>query len=139
MAASFISRFVDRRIAPLEFDAPQYYGSKGIPMQTNTGPASDSSKKDSLALGRSETTLQAFEYASWHLASAFARWRRDCLASLVGMELSGSEASMHIIIPMGGRPKALARFPVFSTAMTSPTYSTVQKTALPELYWEGVC
>jgi predicted MarR family transcription regulator len=76
-------------------------------MQTNTGLASDSSKNDSLALGRSETALQAFEYASWHLASAFARWRRDCLASLVGMELSGSEASILHIIHMGGRPKGL--------------------------------
>ncbi len=31
---------------------------------------------------RHERAVNAFEYAAWHLGSAFARWRRDCLASI---------------------------------------------------------
>lgn len=57
---------------------------------------------------RHERTVTAFEYAAWHLGSAFARWRRDCLASLPGVALSGAEASILHIIHLNGTPKGLA-------------------------------
>jgi len=57
---------------------------------------------------RHERAVNAFEYAAWHLGSAFARWRRDCLASIPGVELSGAEASILHIIHLNGTPKGLA-------------------------------
>jgi len=57
---------------------------------------------------RHERAVTAFEYAAWHLSSAFARWRRDCLASLPGVDLSGAEASILHIVHLNGTPKGLS-------------------------------
>lgn len=57
---------------------------------------------------RNERAVTAFEYAAWHLGSAFARWRRDCLASLPGESLSGAEASILHIIHLNDTPKGLS-------------------------------
>jgi predicted MarR family transcription regulator len=57
---------------------------------------------------RHERAITAFEYAAWHLGSAFARWRRDCLASIPGVDLSGAEASILHIIHLNGTSKGLA-------------------------------
>jgi predicted MarR family transcription regulator len=58
---------------------------------------------------RHEQVVTAFEYAVWHLGSAFARWRRDCLARLPGGgELSGAEASILHIIHVNDTAKGLA-------------------------------
>jgi predicted MarR family transcription regulator len=59
-------------------------------------------------ISREEAALTHFEYAAWHLASAFAKWRRDCLASLPENDLSGSEASILHIVHMNGTAKGLA-------------------------------
>jgi predicted MarR family transcription regulator len=48
-----------------------------------------------------------FEYALWQLSGAFARWRRDCLASVSGVSLSGTEASILHVVHMNGTPKGL--------------------------------
>jgi predicted MarR family transcription regulator len=58
--------------------------------------------------GRHGRALAAFEYAAWHLGSAFARWRRDCLASIPGVSLSGAEASILHVIHLNGTPKGLS-------------------------------
>jgi predicted MarR family transcription regulator len=55
-----------------------------------------------------ERAVTAFEYAVWHLGSAFARWRRDCLALLPDGELSGAEASLLHVIHINGTAKGLA-------------------------------
>lgn len=55
-----------------------------------------------------EQAINAFEYAVWHLGSAFARWRRDCLACLPDASLSGAEASILHIVHLNGTPKGLA-------------------------------
>ena len=60
------------------------------------------------ASARHERAVTAFEYAAWHLGSAFARWRRDCLASIPGAGLSGAEASILHIIHLNGTSKGLA-------------------------------
>lgn len=65
----------------------------------------DAASEDPL---RHERAVTAFEYAAWHLGSAFARWRRDCLASIPGVSLSGAEASILHIIHLNGTPKGLA-------------------------------
>jgi len=57
---------------------------------------------------RHERAVTAFEYAAWHLGSAFARWRRDCLASIPGAGLSGAEASILHIIHLNDTAKGLA-------------------------------
>lgn len=57
---------------------------------------------------RDDIALTHFEYAAWHLASAFAKWRRDCLASLAQNDLAGSEASILHIVHMNGTAKGLA-------------------------------
>lgn len=57
---------------------------------------------------RHEQAINAFEYAVWHLGSAFARWRRDCLACLPDASLSGAEASILHIVHLNGTPKGLA-------------------------------
>jgi len=59
-------------------------------------------------VSRHERAVTAFEYALWHLSSAFARWRRDCLAYLPNAELSGAEASILHIIHMNGTSKGLS-------------------------------
>lgn len=59
-------------------------------------------------LTREDIALTHFEYAAWHLASAFAKWRRDCLASLPGTDLGGSEASILHIVHMNGTAKGLS-------------------------------
>lgn len=71
-------------------------GARGL----EAGPADDAP--------RHERAVTAFEYAAWHLGSAFARWRRDCLASLPEVNLSGAEASILHIIHLNGTPKGLA-------------------------------
>jgi predicted MarR family transcription regulator len=55
-----------------------------------------------------EQAINAFEYAVWHLGSAFARWRRDCLACLPGETLSGAEASILHIVHLNNTPKGVA-------------------------------
>lgn len=57
---------------------------------------------------RHEQAINAFEYAVWHLASAFARWRRDCLACVPDAALSGAEASILHIVRINDTPKSLA-------------------------------
>src|SRR5262245_61900668 len=54
-----------------------------------------------------ERAVTAFEYAVWHLGSAFARWRRDCLALLPDGALSGAEASLLHVIHINGTAKGL--------------------------------
>ena len=71
-------------------------------------PAPKSAEAPSDETQRHERAVNAFEYAAWHLGSAFARWRRDCLASIPGVELSGAEASILHIIHLNGTPKGLA-------------------------------
>jgi predicted MarR family transcription regulator len=57
---------------------------------------------------RHEQAINGFEYAIWHLGSAFARWRRDCLACLPGESLSGAEASILHIVHLNDTPKGIA-------------------------------
>lgn len=54
-----------------------------------------------------ETKFSEFEYAIWHLGSAFARWRRDCLDAVSDVGLSSTEASVLHAIHMNGNPKGL--------------------------------
>jgi len=60
------------------------------------------------AAARHERAVTGFEYAAWHLGSAFARWRRDCLASIPGAGLSGAEASILHVLHLNGTPKGLS-------------------------------
>lgn len=55
-----------------------------------------------------EQAVNAFEYAIWHLGSAFARWRRDCLSCLPDNSLSGAEASILHIVHLNDTPKGIA-------------------------------
>jgi predicted MarR family transcription regulator len=55
-----------------------------------------------------EQTVNAFEYAAWHLGSAFARWRRDCLAALPATGLGGTEASILHVLHLNGTAKGLS-------------------------------
>jgi predicted MarR family transcription regulator len=55
-----------------------------------------------------EQRVNAFEYAAWHFGSAFARWRRDCLAVLPESELGGTEASILHVLHLNGIPKGLS-------------------------------
>jgi predicted MarR family transcription regulator len=55
-----------------------------------------------------EQTVNAFEYAAWHLGSAFARWRRDCLGAMPAKELGGTEASILHVLHLNGTPKGLS-------------------------------
>ena len=57
---------------------------------------------------RHEEAINGFEYAIWHLGSAFARWRRDCLACLPDNALSGAEASILHIVHLNDTPKGIA-------------------------------
>ena len=57
---------------------------------------------------RNDAALINFEFAAWHLASAFAKWRRDCIASLPFNDLGGSEASILHIVHMNGTAKGLS-------------------------------
>ena len=68
-------------------------------------PASQPDQDEAL---RHEQTINGFEYAIWHLSSAFARWRRDCLACLPGETLSGAEASILHIVHLNDSPKGIA-------------------------------
>lgn len=54
-----------------------------------------------------EGAINAFEYAAWHLGSAFARWRRDCLSTLPGTNLAGTEASILHVLHLNGTAKGL--------------------------------
>jgi len=69
------------------------------------GSASGPDEDDALA---HEQAINGFEYAIWHLSSAFARWRRDCLACLPGEPLSGAEASILHIVHLNNTPKGVA-------------------------------
>ena len=56
-----------------------------------------------------EQTVNAFEYAAWHFGSAFARWRRDCLAALpAAAGLGGTEASILHVLHLNGTAKGLS-------------------------------
>jgi predicted MarR family transcription regulator len=55
-----------------------------------------------------EQTVNTFEYAAWHFGSAFARWRRDCLASLPASGLGGTEASILHVVHLNGTAKGLS-------------------------------
>ena len=65
-------------------------------------------RADEAAAARQERAVTGFEYALWHLGSAFARWRRDCLAQLPGSDLSGAEASLLHVIHLNDTPKGLS-------------------------------
>lgn len=79
--------------------------SETIP--TPTLQATEAAPGGDVAL-RHEQAINGFEYAVWHLASAFARWRRDCLACLPDAALSGAEASILHIVRINDTPKGLA-------------------------------
>jgi predicted MarR family transcription regulator len=81
--------------------------STGVP-QGAPEPSARSVDITSDEAQRHERAVNAFEYAAWHLGSAFARWRRDCLSSIPGVQLSGAEASILHIIHLNGTPKGLA-------------------------------
>jgi predicted MarR family transcription regulator len=55
-----------------------------------------------------ERTVNGFEYAAWHFGSAFARWRRDCLAVLPETGLGGTEASILHVLHLNGTAKGLS-------------------------------
>jgi predicted MarR family transcription regulator len=55
-----------------------------------------------------EQSVNAFEYAAWHLGSAFARWRRDCLGAMPASALGGTEASILHVLHLNGTPKGLS-------------------------------
>jgi predicted MarR family transcription regulator len=55
-----------------------------------------------------EQTVNTFEYAAWHFGSSFARWRRDCLASLPATGLGGTEASILHVVHLNGTAKGLS-------------------------------
>lgn len=48
-----------------------------------------------------------FEYALWQLGGAFARWQRECLASVSALNLSGTEAAILHVVHMNGVPKGV--------------------------------
>lgn len=54
-----------------------------------------------------EQAVNGFEYAIWHLGSAFARWRRDCLACLPDVSLTGAEASILHVVHLNGTDKGI--------------------------------
>ncbi|WP_342361492.1 winged helix DNA-binding protein [Terrarubrum flagellatum] len=55
-----------------------------------------------------EGAINAFEYAAWHFGSAFARWRRDCLSVMPGIDLGGTEASILHVLHLNGTAKGLS-------------------------------
>lgn len=71
-----------------------------VPTFSTETPDSDIEKNDAALIN--------FEYAAWHLASAFAKWRRNCIASLPFNDLSGSEASILHIVHMNRTAKGLS-------------------------------
>ena len=48
-----------------------------------------------------------FEYALWQVGGAFARWQRDCIATVSDLNLSGTEASILHVVHINGTPKGL--------------------------------
>ena len=62
--------------------------------------AVDSTRKYEAALGE-------FEYALWHLGSAFARWRRECQDTVPGPALNGNESAILHMIHLNDTPKGL--------------------------------
>ncbi|MEM8552735.1 MAG: winged helix DNA-binding protein [Pseudomonadota bacterium] len=54
-----------------------------------------------------EHRLSEFEYAIWHLGAAFARWRRDCLASVSQHNLTNTEGAILHAVHMMGSEKGL--------------------------------
>jgi predicted MarR family transcription regulator len=82
-------------VAPATGPADQAAVSAG-PAGTPAGPAAVL-----------ERAVNGFEYAAWHFGAAFARWRRDCLASLPGVGLSGTEASILHVVHLNGTAKGL--------------------------------
>ncbi|WP_170317832.1 winged helix DNA-binding protein [Paroceanicella profunda] len=54
-----------------------------------------------------EGGLAEFEFALWHLGAAFARWRRDCFASVCDLGLGGTEASVLHVAHMNDTAKSL--------------------------------
>jgi predicted MarR family transcription regulator len=68
---------------------------------------STSSTTEGQTAGELEIKLAEFEYAIWHLGSAFARWRRDCLAAVSDVSLSSTEASILHAVHMHGGPKGV--------------------------------
>ena len=76
--------------------------------QLMPGPVPTPAPEPSVDISPIEQTVNAFEYAAWHLGSAFARWRRDCLAALPGTDLGGTEASILHVLHLNGTPKGLS-------------------------------
>lgn len=54
-----------------------------------------------------EAGLGEFEYALWHLGSAFARWRRECQSTVPGPALNGNESAILHMIHLNDTPKGL--------------------------------
>lgn len=54
-----------------------------------------------------ERAWAEFEYALWQLGGAFARWQRECLASVSALNLSGTEAAILHAVHMNGVPKGV--------------------------------
>lgn len=54
-----------------------------------------------------ERAWAEFEYALWQLGGAFARWQRECLASVSDLNLSGTEAAILHVVHMNGVPKGV--------------------------------
>jgi predicted MarR family transcription regulator len=79
--------------------------SKTQPILKQTPIASAESPVDITPI---EQTVNTFEYAAWHFGSAFARWRRDCLASLPATGLGGTEASILHVVHLNGTAKGLS-------------------------------
>lgn len=63
-------------------------------------PTPDSTRSYEAALGE-------FEYALWHLGSAFARWRRECQDTVPGPALNGNESAILHMIHLNDSPKGL--------------------------------
>lgn len=54
-----------------------------------------------------ERAWAEFEYALWQLGGAFARWQKECLASVSELNLSGTEAAILHAVHMNGVPKGV--------------------------------
>lgn len=78
-------------------------------MSKKTAAGPEPAPETAAPLDPLERAVNAFEYAAWHLGSAFARWRRDCLAAMPGAEgLAGTEASILHVIHLNRTPKGLS-------------------------------
>ncbi|KPQ05553.1 MAG: putative transcription regulator, contains HTH domain (MarR family) [Rhodobacteraceae bacterium HLUCCA12] len=68
-------------------------------------PPTQGSRADGRRLD--ERDWAEFEYALWQLGGAFARWRREGLASVSELNLNGTEAAILHVVHMNGVPKGI--------------------------------